>query len=565
MRSFSLLACVLALCFSPRTQADPPKPTSKTEKPAQALPTGLLDTKDWLKARADALEPGEIDRLVGDVLKKTKTQAAPQTTDEQFIRRAWLDLAGRLPLPADIAAFMKDKDANKRAKLIDKLLDSDDFANHWAGYFREVITSRTTDQRALLFGKYFEAWLADQFKANKNWAEITREILTSSGPMRQDEPDKNGQAFFLGSRSGADADAELAGETSRIFLGIQIQCAQCHDHPSDIWKREQFHQFAAYFARLKQRPIFEEKKLVGQQLASVPFGEHKMADKADPKKSTAMQPRFLDGKGPRPAGKFGSLGDMDRRKALANSITSKDDPWFAGAFVNRIWGSLMGQAFYQPIDDMGPQKEAVTPEVLARIAGSFRGSDYDIKRLFRDIMNSETYQRQMRPGESSEDHLLFAANSPIRMSSAALWQTLVGTLGDMANPARAMGMMKGAPPFARFGGLEFLFKQEFGFDPSTKGEEVEGSVSQALLLMNNPIINQKIQAKGNNLLARILPTYTDDNEALRMVYLRTLARRPSDREVARCREHIRSAGSRSEAFEDILWALINSTEYQTKR
>jgi len=213
-----------------------------------------------------------------------------------------------------------------------------------------------------------------------------------------------------------------------------------------------------------------------------------------------------------------------------------------------------------PIDDMGPEKEAFMPEVLARVAGAFRGSDYDVQAIFRVILNTETYQRQLRPGEAPDQHQLFAAHNASRMNANALWQSLVDTLGALGGPApKAFG------PFARFGGLEAAFKQEFGYDPSTRPEEVEGSVSQALLLMNNPQINQRIRAAGSNLLARILATYTQDEEAIRMVYLRALARRPTDRELARCREHVRSAGSRPEAFEDILWALINSTEYQTKR
>src|SRR5204863_186608 len=144
-------------------------------------------------------------------------------------------------------------------------------------------------------------------------------------------------------------------------------------------------------------------------------------------------------------------------------------------FVNRIWGELMGQSFYQPIDDMGPQKEAVMPEVLVRVAAAFRGTDYDIKGLFRDIMNSQTYQRQIRPGETSDDHLLFAANNPTRMNANALWQTLVGTLGQL-NPVPGGGFpMKKGPaaggPLGRLQGLEGTFKQEFGYDPSSKSDE----------------------------------------------------------------------------------------------
>jgi hypothetical protein len=276
-----------------------------------------------------------------------------------------------------------------------------------------------------------------------------------------------------------------------------------------------------------------------------------------------IKPRFIDGTSP-----VSIQSDTGRRKALADSITSTNNPWFAGAFVNRIWGSMMGQSFYTPIDDLGPEKDATMPEVLARIAGSFRGTDYDVRRLYKAILTSDTYQRQIRPGDPGDEHLMFAANNPVRMSSTALWNSLTATIG-VGGPGGFGGGGKGAKGgFGKGGfggrGLEGTIKQEFAFDPSTKAEEIEGSVSQALILMNNPQIEQKIRATGGGILANILKT-ADNDEALRSLYLRVLARRPTDRETARLKEHIRTAASRNEAFEDILWALVNSTEFQTKR
>src|SRR5262249_54203778 len=150
---------------------------------------------------------------------------------------------------------------------------------------------------------------------------------------------------------------------------------------------------------------------------------------------------------------------------------------------------------------------------LARVSASFRGNDYDIKQLFRDIMTSETYQRQIRPGESGDDHLLFATRNPVRMNGNAMWQTLTSTLGSMSGGGGGKFGAAGGGPFGKFGGLENQFKNEFSYDPSTKAEEIEGSISQALILMNNPQINQKIRAQGTNMLARILELNKDDDEA----------------------------------------------------
>jgi hypothetical protein len=525
------------------------------------LPTGNLDTKDWLKYSTQPLAQGEIDRLVNAELAKVSVKPAALTTDEQFLRRVHLDLTGRLPMPADITEFLADKSPDKRAKLIDKLLETRDFGKHWAQYWKTVITSRTTDLRSIALSNSFEGWLKNQLMADKSWDFVAREMLTAKGQILYADPETNGQLFFLTSRKGMDAVTEIAAETSRVFLGIQLQCAQCHDHPSDVWKRQQFHEFAAYFAKYREGLVRDGMKQLGFELVAKP-GEYQMPDKNDPKKTARTMPRFLDGKGPQPVG-FKGLSDEARRQSLADAITSTNNPWFAGAYVNRMWGELMGQAFYTPIDDLGSQKDAMMPAVLARVAAAWRGNGYNVKQLFRDIMASDAYQRQIRPGESADEHLLFATHNPVRMNADSLWQTLNDTLGPIGPPRFAKGPPAG--PFGRFQGLEGQFKQEFSYDPSTKAEEIEGSISQALILMNNAQINQKIRASGTNLLARILSSYSEDGEAVRMLYLRTLARRPTDREASRCRQHIELVGNRAEGFEDLLWALINSTEYQTKR
>jgi hypothetical protein len=538
------------------------KPNKQNQqKPAPNKPvappppkSALLTTEDWQKAPLTALETGEIDRLIAKELQQDKIEPAALTTDEQFIRRVTLDLTGQLPLPADVSEFTADSASNKRAKLIDKLLASEEFAQHWAHYWRDVVISRLADQRFKFLSSTFEKWLAEELQKNTSWGDIARAIITAKGELRTDEPGKNGAAFFLAAHRGNDAPTEQAAETSRIFLGIQIQCAQCHDHPSDQWKRVQFHELAGYFARLRERPV-RGAGIQGVELISIPQGEHEMPSKEDPKKGFITHPQFLNGHSP---GR--NQSDETRRQSLADDIVNKNNYWFAGAYVNRIWGELMGQSFYQPVDDMGPKKEAVFASILTRLTGSFRASNYDIKGLFRDIMNSQAYQRQIRLGESTDQHLHFAAAYPTRLRADALWDSLVSVLGSLGPRPPNDGKPR---PFQA--GLEGQFKSEFEFDPSLRPDEVEGSVPQALFLMNNQVINQRIKSQGTNLLARILTAYPDNDEALRMVYLRTLARKPTDREMDKCRQFVEKTKDRAEAFEDILWALLNSTEFQTKR
>jgi hypothetical protein len=535
-----------------------PPPVAKPVAPP-APRSSLLTHEAWQNAPLVPMKPGELDELINKELQTTKVEPAPLTSDEQFIRRVTLDLTGQLPVPADVTEFVADRDSNKRGKLVNKLLESDDYARHWARYWRDVFSARVSDRRGLILVNAFEKWLTQEFKQNKSWGAMARAMLTAEGPCDFDDDGKNGAVFFLAAHRGPDAANEQAAETARVFLGIQIQCAQCHDHPSDQWKRVQFHELAGYFARTRERFVpGANGKRATVELVSARQGEHEMPSPTDPKKTFVTFPRFLDGKA---AGN--NLSDKDRRVALANAIVDKNNYWFAGAYVNRIWGELMGQSFYQPVDDMGPKKEAVFPTVLTRLTGAFRGTNYDVKEMFRAIMTSQTYQRQIRLGDSTDQHLHFAAAYPTRLRADALWDSLVGVLGNLGPPQQAPRRPMG--PFAGIGGLEGQFKEEFRFDPSLKADEIESSVPQALLMMNNPAINNRIQARGTNLLGRILTAYPQNDEALRMVYLRTLARKPTDKEIDRCREYIQKVDNRAEAFEDILWSLLNSTEFQTKR
>ncbi|MER3415449.1 MAG: hypothetical protein C4297_04445 [Gemmataceae bacterium] len=526
---------------------------------AGANKKGSLVPAEWAKAPNRQITSAEIDQLIAEKFKADETEPAPLASDEQFLRRAMLDVTGKLPSPAEIEEFVQDRSPDKRARLIERLLQSEDFGRHWARYWRDVLAARATEMRFTRASRPFEVWLARALNENRPWSDIVREMITAQGDYRfLDAEGKNGAAYFLLCHSGNEAANERAAETARVFMGIQIQCAQCHDHPSDLWKRQQFHELAAFYARLRERPLREDNRLVGVSLISLPRPEHQMPDKDDPKKSTIVHPRFLLGQ----AVAHG-LPDRERRQILADLVTARDNYWFAAAFVNRIWGELMGQAFYMPVDQMGPLQEATYPDVLIRLAASFRASKYDIKGLFRVLLNTATYQREIRIGDSPERHLLFSAAYPTRLKADSLWEALEKALGPLGGPL-PMGRRPLAARLTRQG-LQAMFMEAFAFDPSVRPDEIESSIQQALLLMNNPAIAGRISARGNTLLGNILREYPDNADALRQVYLRVLARKPTGRELEVCQEYIATVGNRQEAFEDILWSLINSTEFQSKR
>ncbi|MFN6051769.1 MAG: DUF1553 domain-containing protein, partial [Planctomycetia bacterium] len=225
-------------------------------------------------------------------------------------------------------------------------------------------------------------------------------------------------------------------------------------------------------------------------------------------------------------------------------------------------GKLLGQGFYQPIDDMGPQKELVQQEAFLRLVGAFQAMKYDSKAFLRLVLNTKAYQRQTRIGETQEEHLLFAAVYPSRLDAEAFWQSLNDALGQVGGPFASFNRLN---PLFFAPSYEGQFRNQFKFDPSVKPDEVEGSVAQALWMMNNPQIEEKILARPGNFLGKLLKDFPDDVQALRILYSRVLSRLPLAGEEERCKSHLARAKNREEAFEDILWALINTTEFQSRR
>lgn len=567
--------------------------------PALAIAPEPIPTSAWKEAPKKAVTSAEIDAMIEAGLKKAGLKPGPVVSDERFLRRVYLDLWGRPPSLDEVNDFLADKSPSKRSRVIDKLLDGDAYSRHWAGYWNDVIGMRLVGNfQGRILARSFQMWLGQQLKKNRPWNEITSDLLTASGEARFDDREgKSGPAFFLASHMGQDAVAEQAAETARVFMGIQINCAQCHDHPFDSWKREQFHELAAYFARVRTTFIIDREseriRFLGVQLVSMDRGfggfgmrrpgmmrpgmgrfgggvEYRMPPKEGGNRFSGkvVHPRSLDGKAPKQG-----LSDKDRRKALVEAVTSKDNHWFAAAYANRIWGVLLGQPFYSQVDDLGPQREAVHGTVLARLASHFAATDYDMKQLFRVIMNTQAYQRESKVGLSRGEHNLFAYSYPTRLRPGQLYESVVNTVGPLGGGfggGRGRGMMMGfGGGGRRFGfggfGIEGMIRSEFNFDPSLKNDDVEGSIPQALILMNSAQLNQRIKATRGTFLGRLLDKEKKDGPAIEAVYRQALGRKPATREVEKCLAYIAKVGDRAEAFEDILWAVMNSAEFQTRR
>lgn len=588
-----------------------------------------VDVKDSASVAA------EVDRLIHAELEKNGVSPADVTKDEDFLRRVTLDLAGTVPSPKDVTLFGLNPDQNKRAATIDRLLASDDYAENWARYWRDVVFYRATEMRSRAVAPTFETWMAEKLKSNASWDAIATEIITATGDVQA-----AGQTALIFAHMG-DTE-EIASEVSRIFMGIQIQCANCHDHPTDMWNRQQFHELAAFFPRVNVRRKPNEKgpasfevvsftpnnngrgnqarqalfnnperfiarfdknndnllakdevpeankqlfnlfdrllnrgdenkdgKLSAAEIKKIQppnnnrqrgQAEHFMPDLNNPgSKGQRMDPVFFVSNAKAKI----ELDDLDRRGELASHLTSTDNPWFAKAFVNRIWSEMLGEGFYMPVDDIGPSREATYPEVLELLSVAFVANDYDIQWLFRTVALTQTYQRSIRPQSAADLTPTFAASSATRLRADQLYSSLtkvlgVDEVGGRERAARGALRRRNNTPRA-------VFNELFGYDPSTPQDDLIGEIPQALFMMNSPILNNLNRAEGNTRLAQLLKQYPDDADALHELYLLVLSREPSENELKICRDFIQETGNRGEAFEDIQWSLLNSTEFLSKR
>jgi Protein of unknown function (DUF1549)/Protein of unknown function (DUF1553) len=575
-------------------------------------PKGPLPERPSRTVTPPTLTSAELDGLIKQFLTATapKVEPATLTSDVEFVRRIYFDVIGHPPTPAQVDSFVRDRSKDKRARLIDALLTTPEYARNWANYWREVISFHATNEN--LNRVRFDAledWLAKRLQANTPWDTIVAGMITAMG--RNDE---NGAVAL--SLAHEARPVEMAGEVSRIFMGVQIQCAQCHDHKTDAWKRRQFHEFAAFFQGVQAKQV--EKAATGQQavFAVIEKGTRRytMPELDNPAKQVPIAPRFFlasSKASPAPALPEG-LAVAERRAMAASYITGQDNPWFAKAYVNRVWYVLMGEAFYEPIDDIGPEREPRAPEVLGPLAEQWQKGGYDVRWLFSTILNTDAYQRRVRSTANAAGKTPFASSCASRLRADQVWDALVQALavpldsngnftpgqknnGAGRGPGQGEGISKaqarvadksvtkkGAAKAAeaaglasqvgkkagaamRAGGQKLFFDRLFIIDPSASNEDVMGTIPQALFMMNGPIVTNRVQARPGTVLGEILSTAPNPRAALSALYLRVLSRGPTKEEFEICSRYMGTVANQAEAFEDIYWGLINSTEFLTRR
>lgn len=491
-----------------------------------------------------------IDRHIAAGWKAAQVEPVRLADDAEFLRRVYLDLAGRIPTVAEARAFQRDPATDKRRQLVERLLDDRRYVTHFTNVWRALLMSEANASvQARQLVPQFEGWLRKQLAKNAGYDKMVRELLTTPiraadmqmvyGNSRND--DTAPLAFFLAKELKPE---NLAASTSRLFLGVKLECAQCHNHPFASWKRDQFWSLAAFFAGVRR---------TNQGDFVTPSPER--LDKHEiviPGTERVVQATFLNGKEPR--FKF----QVSPRQTLAEWMTAADNPYFAQAAVNRLWAHFFGVGLIDPVDEMvGAEHAASHPELLAELAKEFTAHKFDLKYLIRAITASRAYQLTSAAPEKFADQPQQFARRAIRGLSPEQFFDSV---------AAAIGYHEGAPtnprPFPPANNSprgDFLIK--FG-NQSDKATEHQTSILQALTLMNGHLMAEATSLEQSETLAAVADApFMDWKERIETLYLATLSRPPSARELSRLTKFIESEPDPKAALADVFWALLNSGEF----
>ncbi|MCZ6678058.1 MAG: DUF1549 domain-containing protein [Candidatus Poribacteria bacterium] len=489
-----------------------------------------------------------IDEFVGAKLKKLNLLPSALSTDEEFIRRVYLDTIGQLPTPDNVTAFVQNDQPNKRGALIDALLARPEFVNLRTLRLGDMLRCHPRQLGDGAFGErgatLFHEWIRDSVSHNEPYDQFVREIITARGSTYQVGP-----ANYYRIERSPDGRAET---TAQAFLGVRLSCARCHKHPFDRWTTDDYWNFAAFTGKvgLRQGELYNEQVIYYNPRGRV-VNQSVLGNRGQ-----VATPTFLGGD-PVNRNYQGNYLEL-----LANWMTSPTNPYFAKATVNRLWSYYFGRGIIHPVDDMRETTPATIEGLLEALADEFVRSGFDTRHIIKLILNSRTYQLSAAPNEMNElDDRFFSHFYP----RPILAQVLLDTLNDVTGTQEKFGryplgmraVQLPLPVSSRFLSLFGRSNREFLAELEPK---LEPTLTQALHMINSRYVNNKVQA-GNGTIARLMKSDLTDDLVIQDLYLRTLSRTPSPTELAETKKYIAESPSRREGFEDLLWALISSRNF----
>lgn len=472
--------------------------------------------------------------------------------DSEWIRRVHLDIVGHTPDLETVEKFLADKDKSKRAKLIDKLLDDPAYARNlttiWTNNLIGRVTPRDISRPAL------QKFLRESFGKNRGWNEIVSDLVSAQGHHIE-----NGATNFLLSHLN-DGAVPATAITAKLFLGMQVQCTQCHNHPFNDWKQSQFWEFNSFFQQSRRvnyrkynpqtgRQDFDYMELVPANFEGPVYYERRsgLMEVAYPKfNGTEVNPG----------------GSTNRRAELAKIMTTGEKPLIADAMVNRMWGHFFGYGFSRPVDDMGPHNPPSHPAVLEKMAAEFVKANFDLKQLIRWICNSEAYNltskynpKNLNDNPSAGETPLFSHMYVKSMTGEQLYDSLI----IATNAHKAGNSWEDAERDRQRWMQQFV--TAFGTDENDETTSFDGTIPQALMMMNGELIQRALNGKKGSVLSDVLSDKGSAADKVKTLYLATLSRTPSAKEIAAANRILKSAKSPLEAYQDLYWALLNSNEF----
>ena len=497
---------------------------------------------------------------------------AKDVDDATWCRRVYLDVIGRIPSSAELAEFMGERGAGKRAKLVDKLLHDDkyteEYANHWATIWTNLLIGRSggTDRRDLTNRNGMMKYFRDSFAMNKPYDKIVYELVTAEGSSKPGTENFNGAVNYLINKVNEEKAVLAASSTSRIFLGLQVQCTQCHNHPFNQWKQQKFWEFNSFFrqTRALRRFVDGTRDIESAELVNEDFA----GEANDPEDALVFYelrngltkvayPVFTDGKAIEVSG---FVSDVNRRDELGKLMLESE--FLDKMIVNRMWSLFMGHGFTKPIDDLGPHNPASHQELLDELGREFRKASYDMKQLISWITLSKPYQLAPVLGGANKIDDPSVGETPKfsrfylrQMSAEQLYQSLV-----TATKVRSKGSYEAQEQERRKWLQQFVVA--FGTDEGDEATTFNGSIPQALMLFNGELTKRATETSAGTFIDRVYKSGKSPVDRVNKLFIAGLARRPSSKEASIARKLLMARrGNEKEMMQDLWWAILNSNEF----
>jgi hypothetical protein len=481
-----------------------------------------------------------IDRLIEDKLQQLQILPSELCSDEEFLRRVHLDLTGLLPTLEETTAFLADSSPDKRAALVDRLLDSHAHAAFWGQKWADVlrVNSKTLQPDGV---HKFMQWIIHGVRTDQPMDRFAYELLTARGSVFENPPAN----YWRASREPDDA----VESTAQLFLGIRIQCAKCHNHPFERWSQDDYYGTAAAFTRIGRKSGLRENE-------EIIFVE-RSGEMTQPRTGQTMQVRLLE------HADVDVPDGTDRREVFADWLTGPDNPFFAKSVVNRIWGHLLGRGIVDPVDDFRDSNPPSNAALLEELARRFVEQGYSRKWLIRQIVASKAYQRSATPNEFNRQDELYHSRAVPRMLSA---EQLLDAISQVSGMDESFSGAPAGTPATQLpepqANHEFL--KAFGQPERTIACECErgsdSSLTQALQMINGATVHNKLRDEQGR-LSKQLASEKSDEEIITEIYLLALCRPPDESERKAALAHITGSEDRRLALEDVYWAVLNSKEF----